>query len=78
LRWLPGAVTVTHRQDAAMLDPRGDRPLRRTEHFGFADGFGQPQIDGSGAPEYRGDGTPDGAGGWQAGGDRRIHPRLEK
>jgi Dyp-type peroxidase family len=61
---VPGAVTVTHRQDAAMLDPRGDPP-RRTEHFGFADGFGQPQIDGSGAPEYRGDGTPDGAGGWR-------------
>lgn len=54
---VPGAVTVTHRQDAAML-------ARHTEHFGFADGFGQPQIAGSGAPEYRGDGTPVGADGW--------------
>ena len=53
-----GAVTVTHRQDAAMLE-------RGTEHFGFADGFGQPQIAGSGAPEYRGDGTPEGANDWK-------------
>lgn len=52
-----GAVTVTHRQDAALL-------ARHTEHFGFADGFGQPQIAGSGAPEYRGDGTPVGAKDW--------------
>jgi len=57
LAQVPGALTVTHRQDAAML-------ARHTEHFGFADGFGQPQIAGSGAPEYRGDGTPVGANGW--------------
>lgn len=53
-----GAVTVTHRQDTAMLE-------RGTEHFGFHDGFGQPQIAGSGAPEYRGDGTPVGENGWE-------------
>ena len=58
LAQVAGAVTVTHRQDAAMLE-------RRTEHFGFADGFGQPQIAGSGAPEYRGDGTPEGANDWK-------------
>ena len=57
LAQVPRAVAVTHRQDAAML-------ARHTEHFGFADGFGQPQIAGSGAPEYRGDGTPIGKNDW--------------
>jgi Dyp-type peroxidase family len=49
------AVEVTHRLDAAQL------PNRR-EHFGFADGIGQPSIDGCGAREYPGEGTirPDG------------------
>ncbi len=49
------AIEVTHQLDAAML------PNRR-EHFGFADGIGQPSIEGSGAREYPGDGTlqPDG------------------
>lgn len=65
LALVPGAVTVTHRQDAAMLEPRPGLGWR-TEHFGYADGFGQPQIAGSGAPEYRGDGTPNGANGWRA------------
>jgi Dyp-type peroxidase family len=59
LALVAGALTVTHRQDAAIL-------AQRTEHFGFADGFGQPQIEGSGAPEYRGDGTPFGEGGWRS------------
>ena len=69
LAQVAGAVTVTHRQDAAML-------ARRTEHFGFADGFGQPQIAGSGAPEYRGDGTPERRK--RLGADRhgRVHPRT--
>jgi Dyp-type peroxidase family len=49
------AVEVTHRLDAAML-------ANRQEHFGFADGIGQPAIEGSGAPFYPGEGTlqPDG------------------
>lgn len=44
------AVEVTHRQDAAML-------TNRREHFGFADGIGQPSIAGSGVREYPGEGT---------------------
>jgi Dyp-type peroxidase family len=49
------AVDVTHRLDAAQL------PNRR-EHFGFADGIGQPSIEGGGTREYPGEGTlrPDG------------------
>jgi Dyp-type peroxidase family len=49
------AVEVVHRLDAAHL------PNRR-EHFGFADGIGQPSIGGSGTPVYPGEGTlqPDG------------------
>jgi Dyp-type peroxidase family len=45
------AVEVTHELDAQML---GDH----REHFGFADGIGQPAIEGSGIEEYAGDGTP--------------------
>ena len=49
------AVEVTHRLDAGMLP-------NRQEHFGFADGIGQPAIEGSGVPFYAGEGTlqPDG------------------
>jgi Dyp-type peroxidase family len=49
------AVEVTHRLDAGMM-------ANRQEHFGFADGIGQPAIEGSGVPFYPGDGTlqPDG------------------
>ncbi len=53
-----GALVETHVQYAAMLN-------RGTEHFGFADGFSQPQVDGSGAPAYRGDGAPVDANGWR-------------
>ncbi len=49
------AVEMVHAIDAAMLE-------NRREHFGFADGFGQPSIEGSGLPMYPGEGTllPDG------------------
>ena len=49
------AIEVTHRLDAGML-------ANRQEHFGFADGIGQPAIEGSGVPFYAGEGTlqPDG------------------
>ncbi len=49
------AVEVTHQLDAAML-------ANRREHFGYADGFGQPAIEGSGVPVFPGEGTlqPDG------------------
>ncbi len=51
------AVEVTHRIDAAML-------ANRREHFGFADGIGQPSIEGSGAPVYPGEGTLRADGTW--------------
>lgn len=51
------AVDVTHRLDAAML-------ANRREHFGFADGFGQPSIQGSGAPVFPGEGTLQADGTW--------------
>ncbi|MGH9372087.1 MAG: Dyp-type peroxidase [Vicinamibacterales bacterium] len=51
------AVEVTHRLDAAML-------ANRREHFGFADGIGQPSIEGSGAPVYPGEGTLRADGTW--------------
>lgn len=44
------AVTVTHRLDVAAF------PTHR-EHFGYADGIGQPSIEGSGETEFPGGGT---------------------
>jgi Dyp-type peroxidase family len=44
------AVEVTHYIDAEMLG-------NRKEHFGYADGIGQPSIKDSGATEYPGEGT---------------------
>jgi Dyp-type peroxidase family len=54
-----GAVTVVHEQRAAALD--GGR-----DHFGFADGIAQPDVQGSGVAPRPGDGQPDGAGRWRA------------
>jgi Dyp-type peroxidase family len=51
------AVEVTHRLDAAMLS-------NRREHFGFADGIGQPSIRGGGAPVFPGEGTLQADGTW--------------
>jgi Dyp-type peroxidase family len=51
------AVEVVHATDAAML-------ANRREHFGFADGFGQPCIEGSGVPVYPGEGTLQADGTW--------------
>lgn len=45
------SVELAHLEVGVLTDDR-------REHFGFADGFGQPAIEGSGAPEFRGDGTP--------------------
>jgi Dyp-type peroxidase family len=36
-----------------------------SEHFGFADGFGQPAVEGSGIPSTPGQGAPNGRGGWR-------------
>jgi Dyp-type peroxidase family len=44
------AVEVTHRLDVAAF------PTHR-EHFGYADGIGQPSIEGSGEPHLPGAGT---------------------
>lgn len=43
-------IEITHVIDAARLETR-------REHFGYADGFGQPSIRDSGVPHYPGDGT---------------------
>ena len=55
----PTALKVVYVLEAAALP-------NDTEHFGFADGFGQPAIAGSGAPDYPGDGTPVAGNQWQA------------
>jgi len=44
-------LQVVHRQDAAALD-------HRREHFGWADGFGQPAIEGAPARSRPGQGVP--------------------
>lgn len=51
------AIEVTHRLDASWLE-------NRREHFGFADGVGQPSIEGSGIKEYPGEGTLRADGSW--------------
>ncbi|GAC1469833.1 MAG: hypothetical protein PVSMB7_19780 [Chloroflexota bacterium] len=64
-RWLDeivgqiGGVSVVCRQEANLL-PEG------REHFGFADGFGQPAIEGSPNPPLPGQGIPDENGGWRS------------
>ncbi|HEY3142784.1 MAG TPA: hypothetical protein VGJ86_16710, partial [Acidimicrobiales bacterium] len=41
-------------------------PIRRMEHFGFADGISQPAVDGAVEPTIvRGNGTPLDDGGWR-------------
>jgi Dyp-type peroxidase family len=37
-----------------------------TEHFGYRDGFGQPDVQHSGEPACPGRGTPNPAGGWNS------------
>jgi Dyp-type peroxidase family len=60
-----GAVEVAHRQDAKLLgNPNTEGPGR--EHFGFADGFGQPAIRGNAGPWDRpGNGTAGWRGCWK-------------
>ena len=51
----------------------GDSAAR--EHFGFADGFGQPAIDGQTGPDYPGQGVPvGGPKGWRFWIPREWHP----
>ena len=65
-----GAVEVTHVIDAEML-------ANRREHFGYADGFGQPSIKDSGAPHYPGQGTLVGRPVAAAGGGR-VRARMRQ
>jgi len=51
-------LMLVHEQDACALQ-------RRREHFGWADGFGQPGIEGSISPSRPGDGMPLADGTWR-------------
>ena len=54
-----GGLTVVHEDTGNALP--GNR-----EHFGYADGFAQPEIEGAGLPSQPGDGAPLRAGSWRA------------
>jgi Dyp-type peroxidase family len=49
-----------------VLEQAGTALPGGAEHFGFADGFGQPAIEGSGVPAQPGQGAPVAGGGWRA------------
>jgi len=53
-----GGLTVIHDAHASFL------PDYR-EHFGYADGFAQPDIEGAGLPSQPGDGAPLSGGSWR-------------
>lgn len=63
-RWLDGTIartaglSVVSRQD-------GERLPTFREHFGFADGFGQPAIEGTDQVPLPGQGTPEGGNKWR-------------
>ncbi len=50
-----GGLTVVH-------DDLGSALPENREHFGYADGFAQPDIEGAGLPSHPGDGAPLGGG----------------
>ena len=58
-----GATLVATQEAGALIDPETNYFCDR-EHFGYADGFGNPDIAGSGWPSPAGSGKPDGKGGW--------------
>ena len=60
-----GAVLVGKQEAGALIDPETNFFTDR-EHFGYSDGFGNPDIAGSGWPAPAGSGKPDGKGGWTA------------
>jgi len=51
-------LALIHEQVASALH-------NRREHFGWADGFGQPAIEGTPWPSRPGEGTPSREGGWR-------------
>jgi Dyp-type peroxidase family len=53
-----GGLTVVHEETGRAM------PQNR-EHFGYADGFAQPDIEGAGLPSQPGDGAPQGHGRWR-------------
>ncbi len=57
-----GGVERVAMQDAAALEIHGETTAK--EHFGYADGFGNPDVEGSGAPHTPGRGGLDGKGRW--------------
>lgn len=58
-----GVTLVGTQRAGALFDPDTNAFCDR-EHFGYADGFGNPDIAGSGWPAPPGSGKSDGKGGW--------------
>ncbi|MGQ0649959.1 MAG: Dyp-type peroxidase [Gemmatimonadaceae bacterium] len=56
-------VTLVELQEAGML--RVDGAWSNREHFGYADGFGNPDVAGSGFPMSVGNGATDARRGWR-------------
>ncbi len=52
-------VLLVHEQEAVALD-------KRREHFGWADGFGQPAVEGTPWPAKPGEGVPEKNGTWRS------------
>ena len=48
-----------------VADQIGNALPNNVEHFGYADGFAQPEIEGAGLPSQPGDGAPLGDGQWR-------------
>lgn len=70
----PDDVGVRESWLSGLLDGNGVRIVARqtanrlsggVEHFGFADGMGQPSLEARGLPSMPGDGSPEEAGGWR-------------
>ena len=57
-----GRITLVGSQDAGALVVDGR--LSNKEHFGYSDGYGNPEIDHTGLPLQRGSGKPVADNGW--------------
>jgi Dyp-type peroxidase family len=58
-----GVILVGTQEAGALIDP-DTKSFTDREHFGYADGFGNPDIAGCGWPAPAGSGKADGKGGW--------------